>query len=230
MQQFEIALKKHHHKTYINATSRDDAIFKYVERNNHVSQRKISFEDVEHCVASNKKKYNEIVKNHIADAKYRVNVEIDDVPGLLERYKKDYDLEVSPYFQREKCWTDEQKQAYIEHLLRNGMSGRDFYFNFPNWMSFKPYKGTARNMMVCVDGQQRLDAIMSFVENKITVFDGHFYEDFMHLDSSSSWLNIHINNFTDEKDILKWYIDLNDTGVAHTREELDRVKSLMEKA
>lgn len=225
---FEVAFSEDTNKVYITAENITEAIDKFVENNNKKSQRKITADDVLYVAPTNKKSFDEIVKNKKIQSNYKVNFRIQDIPEQLKELKKSYGLETNPYFQRDLCWTIEQKQKYIEHLLRGGLTGRDFYVNFPDWMHSNNTKELkTREVMVLVDGQQRLNAICEFVDDKFTVFDGYFYSDFQHIGMQESMINWHVNDLKDDNEILQWYIDLNETGVAHTKEELERVRKLI---
>lgn len=129
---------------------------------------------------------------------------------------------MNPDFQRGHVWTEEQQIRYVEYLLSGGESGRDIYFNNPSHMSQfnQPY--------VLVDGLQRLTAVMKFIDNELPVFDGLRYDDFdsrlTHVD-----LFIHINDLRSKEEVLTWYVQMNDGGTPHTKEEIERVKCLIEK-
>ena len=43
--------------------------------------------------------------------------------------------------------------------------------------------------------------------------------------SNFTW---HINDLEDRKAVLQWYLDLNEGGVIHTAEELNKVKKLLD--
>lgn len=41
-------------------------------------------------------------------------------------------------------------------------------------------------------------------------------------------IKFNINNLQTRKDIIKWYIDYNSAGTYHSKEEIERVKKLLE--
>lgn len=132
---------------------------------------------------------------------------------------------MNPYFQRPLVWREPQKIAYVEHLLWGGASGRFFYFNDTGMA-----KQTMRGELVIIDGKQRMDALRLFLDNKLPVFGGHFLQDIDGIDSALhcndiSWC---VGGLTEQKDILRWYLELNAGQMAHTDEELNRVRELME--
>lgn len=133
---------------------------------------------------------------------------------------KESDLQLNPDFQRGHVWTEEQQIAYIEFRLRGGTSGRIVYFNCPGWM------GSFDGEFVCVDGLQRITAIKRFMNNEIKVFGTYYkeFEDGLPLDID---IIVNINNLKTKNEVLQWYIEMNDGGTPHTKEEIDRVKQMM---
>lgn len=126
-------------------------------------------------------------------------------------------LELNPDFQRGHVWTEEQQVAFIEYFLMGGDTGV-LYFNAPNWPDdCKDY--------VCVDGLQRITAFMKFYNNEIKAF-GMYYKEYE--GRPSNWIKVNVNNLKTRKEVLKWYIEMNSGGTPHTKEELDRVRKLLE--
>ena len=41
-------------------------------------------------------------------------------------------------------------------------------------------------------------------------------------------MRLNINSLKSKKDVLKWYLQINDGGTPHTKEEIERVKKLYE--
>lgn len=61
----------------------------------------------------------------------------------------------------------------MEYILRGGATGKDIQTNHPNWngsMMGGPY--------VLVDGKQRLNAILGFLNNEFEVFGKYRFKDF----------------------------------------------------
>jgi hypothetical protein len=133
-------------------------------------------------------------------------------------------LDLEPDFQRGHVWTPEQQTAYVEFCLRGGSSGREILFNCVGWES--DYRGP----FVIVDGKQRLHAVRQFLANKVPVFGGHLYQEFTDsLRMCHSDFIFRINNLKTRKAVLTWYLELNGGGTPHTKDELDRVKELLQK-
>jgi len=131
-------------------------------------------------------------------------------------------LQLNPDFQRGHVWAEDQQISYIEFLLKGGKSARIIYFNHPNWM------GNWQGDFVCVDGLQRLTAVMRFFNNEIKVFDTYYkdFEDKLHSDID---LIFNVNNLKTKKEVLQWYLEMNSGGTIHTEEEISRVKELLKK-
>src|SRR4051812_12518846 len=80
-------------------------------------------------------------------------------------------LDLDPDFQRAHVWNDEKRSRYVQHILRGGRSARDLFFNCATWNSNGIAKPTAWQRKVeLVDGKQRLDAVRSFLDNRVTAF------------------------------------------------------------
>ena len=138
-------------------------------------------------------------------------------------------LDVNPDFQRGYVWTLDQKTRYIEYILRGGMSGRDIYFNCPGFKYGRVGRAYGpEGEYVLVDGKQRLDAVLGFMNNEVPIFGGNFYRDYTdHLDLLLARFRWHVNDLQTRAEVLAWYLDLNSGGTVHTPDELDRVKQLI---
>ena len=160
-------------------------------------------------------------------AHYKVDIPFDYIKRTIDSYIKEYKLQMEPEFQRGHVWTREQQIAYVEYILRGGRSGRDIYFNSPTWQSPEVADG-GYDEFVLVDGLQRLTAIMAFLDNKIPVF-GYYHDDFedMNRMPMEYFLSFHVNDLKKESEVLTWYIEMNAGGTPHTKEEIERVRVLL---
>lgn len=155
---------------------------------------------------------------------YCVNVDLTEVVHHIDRYKNKFRLQINPDFQRGHVWNEYQQVKFIEFLLRKGRSGRDLYFNCAGWLGRTNVK---ESPMVLVDGLQRLTSALRFINNEIKVF-GYYFDDYDLISCDIGFI-FHINNLKTRKEVLQWYIELNEGGVVHTTEEIERVKKLLEK-
>ena len=171
-------------------------------------------------------KYNNVkdIPKFIESSNYNINVAWEDLNRVLMRYKKNFNLDQNPNFQRGHIWTEEQQIAYVEFKIQNGPGSNIIQFNCPGWMN------DFKKEMVLVDGLQRLTAVNAFINNEIKVF-GNYFEDYennnlilMKIDFIFS-----INKLKTKKEVLQWYIQINSGGTPHSEEEIKRVRELLVK-
>lgn len=133
----------------------------------------------------------------------------------------DHGLQIQPDFQRAHVWGEGRSAKYVEYILRGGKSARDIYFNLPGWM------GNWKGEFVVVDGQQRLTAALMFLRNELPVFGGMYRRDFADSLPYEASFSFHVNNLKTRAEVLQWYLDLNEGGIAHTDQELARVREML---
>lgn len=155
-------------------------------------------------------------------AHYKVNVSWMYLEDWLLAEKDVVDMD--PDFQRGHVWTQEQQSAYVEYTLKGGEGGRNVYWNCPGWPNVVP-----NAKLVLVDGKQRIEAVRAFMHDKITAF-GRLHSEF---EDNLPYLCgpdfiFQIARLERRSDILQWYLDFNSGGTPHSREELNRVKGLLE--
>ncbi len=166
-------------------------------------------------------KFNDI--KTVPHANYRVDVHWQSLEKKINEETVDLKLDLNPDFQRGYVWTEKQQIKYCEWILRGGKSGRILLFNCIGWSgigSFGDY--------VIVDGKQRLNAALRFLRNEIPAFGTYFKDfsgNFFGVDARFEW---YINDLPDKKSVLEWYIDVNEGLTAHTPDEIERVKKMME--
>jgi hypothetical protein len=149
-------------------------------------------------------------------ASYRCNIGWGYLEDWLTSHDEYYKLDLDPPYQRGYVWTMEQKTAYIEYQLRGGFSGRDIFWNCPNWMSRGEIKG---NKMEIVDGKQRISAVREFLVDEVPAF-GLLRSQFEGSQRLHEGFIFHINNLSDPKDVVEWYLGINRGGSIHTDEDL----------
>lgn len=160
------------------------------------------------------------------DGDYEVNIPLEYLEGKIKEFEKDYSLELNPDFQRGNVWTEEQQIAYVEFYLRGGKTARVIYFNCPYWTDYEPEKYDFG--MQCVDGLQRLTALRRFINNEIKAFDT-YHKDFEGSPRMcNDGLRFNINDLKTRKEVLQWYLDMNNGGTVHTKEEINKVKRMIE--
>ena len=161
----------------------------------------------------------------IADGNYKVNTFLDNLEDTINRLIKEYNLNLDPDFQRAHVWDLDKQIKYVEFLLKGGKSN-PIYFNCVNWRSFKPL-----GEFVIVDGKQRLTSILMFLNNEFPVFKemdsdgiGYYAREFDMIPNDVEFI---INDLPSRELVLKWYLQMNEGNVAHTEEELDKVRQML---
>ena len=163
-----------------------------------------------------------------SDGNYAVDTTMEYLVKTLDEFEKEDGLQMEPDFQRGHVWTEDQQVKYLEYFLRGGKTGRDLYFNKPDW-NYPVPKG-AYNDFVCVDGLQRITAVRRFINNEIKVF-GQTYSEFGGTTSMTRHtFRLHINDLKTKREVLVWYIEMNTGGTPHTDEEIEKVRELLQKA
>ena len=157
-------------------------------------------------------------------ARYQIDISWKYLPAYLQSLKEDYRLNLAPDFQREHVWSPRQQQAYIEYALAGGLTGKDIYFNYPNY-NLNAMQDT--DSMVIVDGKQRVEAVMAFLRDEIIVF-GHRLCDFEgEFRANLCTLKVGINDLETKAEVLSWYLAINATGTPHTPKEIERVRAML---
>jgi len=161
---------------------------------------------------------------------YQINTDLKYLNDLLDHYKESYGLDLNPDFQRGHVWTTEQRSNFMEYLIRGGKIFQPIIFNSPVFAGLnKSKESDLSDDIVIVDGLQRLTTCLLFIDNKLSVFNGNYLSDFddPKIILRTIDLRIAVNSIQTKKELVKFYIELNEGHIAHTKEELDRVKELL---
>lgn len=158
------------------------------------------------------------------EGNYAVDYPLPYLVQWVEKEIAESRLNMHPDFQRVHVWTSEQQSRFIEFILRGGKTGRDLYFNCPDWLRGMPIR--EYNEFVCVDGLQRITAIRRFVNDELEIF-GHKFSDFKGRFPIAQTMRVHINDLKSRAEVLQWYLDLNSGGTQHTDEQLELVRRLL---
>ena len=164
------------------------------------------------------------IKQFIQSGGYELDVSLNHLTRCLAGWEEDYGLELNPDFQRGHVWTEEQQIAYMEFLLRGGVTAKVIYFNSPAFGG--KCNGNLDDTILCVDGLQRLTSCLRFINNEIKVFD-HYYNEYEDSPRIKHGLKFNVNCLQNRNEVLEWYIQFNEGGTVHTKEEIDRVKELL---
>jgi len=169
-------------------------------------------------------KWDEIPRFIATEHCYHINTGIRGYVKWVEDEEKELNLQMNPDFQRGHVWTEKQQSEYVEYLLHGGQSGRSFYFNLPTYRkSNNPYID-----YVCVDGLQRTTAIQRFINGELKAFDQYYIDFGSGLVRTEFQIDIHVNDLKTKQDVLTWYVQMNSGGTPHTKEEIEKVKQMIE--
>jgi hypothetical protein len=163
------------------------------------------------------------IKPFTRSSSYSVDIGWGFLEAWLENAEKDCaDLQLDPEFQRHHVWDDTKRSRYVEYILRGGRSSTDIYFNCAN------YVGNGKEgPMQLVDGKQRLDAVRRYLRSEIPAFGILFKDMKGTLRMTGPRFKVHINDLQTQREVLQWYLDLNEGGVAHTPDELNKVRAML---
>lgn len=138
---------------------------------------------------------------------------------------EDYNLNMSPDYQRGKVWTQEQKAYYMGFILEGGKT-LPLIINVPS---------DTEAYAEIVDGKQRLTAIQEWLNGKFaaTLHDGTevYLSDFKD-DVSLRLLNTSVRiKFglvkLSRREVLEYYLRFNTGGSIHTEDEIEKVRELL---
>lgn len=174
------------------------------------------------------------------DAAYTVDWPLSCLEKMLYRteshmVKAGGSFDLIPDFQRGHVWTDAQRTAFVESLIRGTNTGR-ILFNCPGWLGFSDDAegDIPENTFQCIDGLQRLTAVRKFMAGELPVFGGMRAQD---LEGSpfdpcrtKYGLKIAIYEFRNRAELLQFYLDLNSGGTVHDPKEIERVRGLLAQA
>jgi hypothetical protein len=135
-------------------------------------------------------------------------------------------MNLNPDYQRGPVWDEQRQRRFIGHCLEGGRQ-QPMYVQRD-----ETYADLTEEV---IDGQQRLRAIAAFIYGEIpgeVYHEGQWqelwYRDFNEVDRTSTRLSSRIvYGDWPLEERLRFYLRLNSGGVAHTEEELDRVRALL---
>lgn len=162
----------------------------------------------------------------------KVYCELKFINATLTDWKNIYKLvELNPDFQRGHVWSEDQQTKFIEGMLKNTVSESSLtiHFNNPYYRGDQPKNTDLPNGFQCIDGLQRLTAILKYLDGKVYPFgyDISFFNS--QYKYSSSYLHIYmaIYAYEKKKDLLEHYLAINEGGTVPTDKELNRVKGMI---
>lgn len=143
-----------------------------------------------------------------------------------------YGVDLNPDFQRGHVWDETRQIKYMENVLRRIVddSGLTIRFNCPSWREKQAPDSDLLNQVVCLDGLQRLTTIQKFIAGELKVFGLKFEQLPKRTILRDLQIVVKVYDFQYRTEMLEFYRDINNGGMAHTHEELSRVDVLIEES
>lgn len=136
------------------------------------------------------------------------------------------------YYQRGLVWNEDQKKLLLDSIYAGIEIGK-FVFRERNWEQIEKEAAEDGNgyNFDCVDGKQRLNAIIGFVRNEFTDSYGNYFSD---LSESAQKKILGYNKFAfgklderaSDQDVLNAFLFVNFTGVPMSKDHINFVKAI----
>jgi hypothetical protein len=129
----------------------------------------------------------------------------------------------TPEYQRELCWTLEQKQALIDSIFKGIDIGKFVFINLE-------YKEDSPNYEL-LDGKQRANALLEFYEDRFE-YKGKKYSELCVKDRSHfkrhliAWAEVPERLMPNRKQLYEYFLRLNIEGVPQSEEHLNKVRKM----
>ena len=128
---------------------------------------------------------------------------------------------IIPAFQRSNDkWTREMQIKFVENIICGAETNIIF--------GYVATSGTSKCNCKLIDGQQRVTALLDWMDNKFNIFDE---VSFSHPDVDVVLSGIYdfktrIYRFDTEQDMVQFYIDMNE-NITHSSEDIDKAKQYL---
>lgn len=138
------------------------------------------------------------------------------------------------YYQRDYCWTLQDKQNLIQSLYLGIEIGK-ILVRKRSWEQLERLSKNGETVLAfndIVDGKQRLDALRGFLMNEYPDADGNYYGDLSFM-AQNKFSNNNLLSYAEmdedctDAQVLKQFLKMNFSGVPQSKEHLDYVKSLI---
>lgn len=142
--------------------------------------------------------------------------------GLI-REAKTGELLDSPDFQRDYVWTQADKESFLESIWASRPLGTFVFVNLS-----EPGKASRR---VVLDGKQRLDALLAFIESR-WAYRGVYFHELSPVDCVAlTGVRVQVATIDAEDytraQLLRIFLDLNTAGVPQTDSHLAKVREML---
>lgn len=137
------------------------------------------------------------------------------------------------YYQRDFCWTLQDKQLLIDSIYA-GIDCGKILVRKRSWSELEAMAKNGETELSfndLVDGKQRLDAIRGFIMGEYTDSQGNYYSD-LSLEAQHEFTNHQLFSYaempenTTDEEVIYQFLKMNFTGVPQSQEHLDFVKDI----
>lgn len=136
------------------------------------------------------------------------------------------------HYQRGYVWNTDQKKLLIDSIYNNIEIGK-FIFKHNSWPFVESQMAETGHGFDfdCVDGKQRISAIIEFVQDKFQDSFGNYFSD-LSKNAQRRFFNYDkfalgtMDERTKDQDIVSTFLTLNFTGVPMSKDHLDYVRSI----
>lgn len=137
------------------------------------------------------------------------------------------------HYQRPFCWSLEDKQKLIESIYEDNNCG-NIVLREKSWKTIEDLASNGENEVAfwdVVDGKQRLDALISFINDGFKDFHGNFYSDLSEFAqrkfrNSSAFGFVKLDENVTDEDTIKIFLHVNCSGKQMSEEHLNKIKNL----
>lgn len=137
------------------------------------------------------------------------------------------------YYQRPFCWSLEDKQKLIESIYEDNNCG-NIVLRERSWKTLEDLTSNGENELAfwdVVDGKQRLDALISFINDGFKDFHDNFYSDLSEyaqrkFRNSSAFGFVKLDENVTDEDTIKIFLHVNCSGKQMPEEHLNKIKNL----
>ena len=137
------------------------------------------------------------------------------------------------HYQRPFCWSLEDKQKLIESIYEDNSCG-NIVLRERSWKTIEDLTSKGEKEVAfwdVVDGKQRLDALISFINDDFKDFHGNFYSDLSEyaqrkFRNSSAFGFVKLQENVTDEDTIKIFLHVNCSGKQMSEEHLNKIKNL----
>lgn len=136
------------------------------------------------------------------------------------------------FYQRGLVWTLEQKQLLIDSIY-NGIEIGKFIFRYKSWEDITKQMTETKHgfNFDCVDGKQRLNCLIEFVQDNFQDSYGFYFSD-LSAEAQNKFMRYgklaigELGENSTDKDVINTFLTLNFTGTPMSADHINYVKSI----